>query len=188
MASSSERSPRLHPADARRLALTAGAEALAVTFVATHAGSLALAASGWLGGLAAWTLLEYALHRVLFHLPADHPLDAAGARMHRAHHAEPAPPIVKPPAATLGALFTGFALSAAVLGAARVAPLWAGVLMGYLVYEVAHLAAHLLDEARHPWPAQRARHLLHHRSPGACFGITSPLWDAVFGSLSEERR
>jgi sterol desaturase/sphingolipid hydroxylase (fatty acid hydroxylase superfamily) len=108
--------------------------------------------------------------------------------MHRAHHDEPAPPIVKPPAATLGALFAGLAVSAVILGPARVAALWAGVFTGYLVYEISHLAAHLLDEAHHPWPAQRARHLLHHRSPGTCFGITSHIWDAVFGTLSGERR
>jgi dihydroceramide fatty acyl 2-hydroxylase len=58
------------------------------------------------------------------------------------------------------------------------------LILGYLLYELVHLSAHH-GAARAPilrW--LRSHHLRHHfDDAGANFGISSPLWDVVFGTL-----
>lgn len=132
-----------------------------------------------LAGLAGWSLLEYLLHRFVLHgLPPF-------KRWHGLHHQRPA--------ALMGAPTT---LSATLFATLVAAPAWAllgrwpalalslGVLTGYLGYTLTHHAIHhwplrsrWLDRRRH-W------HALHHHARGApgCFGVTSGLWDQVFGT------
>jgi sterol desaturase/sphingolipid hydroxylase (fatty acid hydroxylase superfamily) len=137
----------------------------------------------WCSGALGWTLLEYVLHRFLFHLPRAHPVAFLGARVHLAHHEAPdRTPIVKPPASTLAAFSAGFLVTAAALGPAWSAPVWAGLIAGYFAYELSHLATHLLTDAEHPFPSQRRRHLRHHDDPSALFGVSSPFWDWVLGT------
>ncbi|WP_437984591.1 sterol desaturase family protein [Sorangium sp. So ce117] len=174
------------PADARRLAVVAAAEVLLLGIGVWSGGGALAGALFWAAGLAGWTLIEYLLHRFLFHLPAEHPLAFLGARIHLAHHELPdQTPIVKPPAATLGAFSAGFCATAVAAGASRAAPLWAGLVAGYLLYELSHLAAHLLSDADHPLPAQRRHHLRHHAAPRARFGVSSALWDRAFDTGRE---
>ncbi|WP_437907333.1 sterol desaturase family protein [Sorangium sp. So ce327] len=174
------------PADARRLAVVAAAEVLLLGIGVWSGGGALAGALFWAAGLAGWTLIEYLLHRFLFHLPAEHPLAFLGARIHLAHHeAADQTPIVKPPAATLGAFSAGFCATAAAAGVSRAAPLWAGLVAGYLLYELSHLAAHLLSDAEHPLPAQRRHHLRHHAAPRARFGVSSALWDRAFDTGRE---
>lgn len=175
--------------DLLRLGAITGA-ALAIAGLGAHAGvTFAAAAPGGLAGIAAWTLVEYLLHRFAFHLPSDHALHALGAHLHAAHHAEPARrPIVKPPALSLGVIALSLGAAALALGLARVAPIWCGLVLGYLWYELSHVAIHVLPAHRHPWPAQRRRHLQHHADGARWFGISSPLWDlllATRGPVSE---
>lgn len=132
-------------------------------------------------GLLAWTFLEYWLHRVLFHLPRTHPLAFLGASMHADHHDAPnAPPITKPPGLTLGTLWLVFLALGWTLPWTGWAPFFAGAALGYLGYEVSHVAAHVLRAHEHPLPLVQRHHLAHHQTPSARFGITSPLWDWVF--------
>ncbi|WP_437715904.1 sterol desaturase family protein [Sorangium sp. So ce448] len=174
------------PADARRLAVVAAAEVILLGIGVWSGGGALAGALLWAAGLAGWTLIEYLLHRFLFHLPAEHPLAFLGARIHLVHHEAPdQAPIVKPPAATLGAFSAGFFATTAAAGLSRAAPLWAGLVAGYLLYELSHLAAHLLSDADHPLPAQRRHHLRHHAAPRARFGVSSALWDRAFDTGRE---
>ena len=173
--------------DQRRIALIVLAEGMITAASVASGARLFAGVVGWLAGLLAWTVVEYLLHRFLFHLPPQHPLARLGARMHYEHHDAPAQrPIVKPPALTLGAFALTLTLAATLAGLARVAPFWGGLVAGYLLYELSHVAIHALDEARHPWPAQRRRHLDHHADPHRSFGISSPLWDLVLGTGTDE--
>ena len=63
-----------------------------------------------------------------------------------------------------------------------------GVLAGYLAYSITHHATHHW-RARSPWLLQRKRwHALHHRHADepACYGVTTDLWDRVFGSTPDK--
>ena len=147
-----------------------------------------------LAGIGAWTLAEYLFHRFVFHWVPDTPW---GERFHffahGVHHRWPDDRwrLVMPPVVSL-ALGAGFlALAACVLGDAG-APWFLGFAGGYVLYDLTHYALHHLGGARGTrrlprWLIRlRAHHLRHHFLDGARgFGVTSPLWDHVFGTAPD---
>jgi len=138
-------------------------------------------------GVFAWTLLEYILHRFIFHwTQVREPWRTFASGLHIAHHRDVeaqdlilAPPLIGfllGPAEVL--LFT--ILSGSL---ARGLLIEAGLFIGYFVYEWVHYHVHF-GRARGPlmkyW---KAYHLYHHfKDPKRSFGVTTPLWDWVFGS------
>ena len=145
--------------------------------------------SGIIVGLFLWTITEYILHRFLFHF---HARTAKGQRImflfHGVHHAQPQmktrlvmPPIVSIP---LAALFLGlfYLLFTLILKA----PLWldpvfAGFMIGYLMYDMIHYATHHFAMRKGYWKYIKRYHMAHHfKSPDALFGVSNPVWDYVF--------
>jgi dihydroceramide fatty acyl 2-hydroxylase len=138
-----------------------------------------------LSGLVCWSLIEYLLHRFVFHHTPSTPRQMfLGYLFHGAHHAFPddrlrwtVPLVTSLPVA---AVLTTAALL--VFGAAG-GPLMTGVLLGYLAYDLVHYAIHLGPKRSRIGRYLRNRHLAHHYGvPERNFGVTSPLWDVVFGS------
>lgn len=169
------------PAAERADILFYGAVALTLAslLLAVPAGRHLLNAGIVLAGLIGWTLLEYLLHRWVLH--AIPPFD----RWHAEHHARPMA-LIGTPTVFSAALFGGliFAPARWALGAWPAAALMLGMLLGYLAYALVHGAVHQ-GAASNPWLRGRQRwHALHHRAAGepAFFGVTSGLWDRVFGS------
>lgn len=139
-------------------------------------------------GLGLWTLIEYLLHRFVFH---ERWLGQRGAREHTEHHAKVdwfAPWSSKLLLAT-PVLLALTALGVPFLGLGAGASLAAGVVAGWLAYEALHRAIHVLPPhgayARWAW----RHHLQHHfGSPKANFGVSSPIWDRVFGTYQAVNR
>jgi sterol desaturase/sphingolipid hydroxylase (fatty acid hydroxylase superfamily) len=135
-----------------------------------------------LAGAFAWTLAEYVLHRVVFH---ELSYAALGAREHRRHHAEPdyfAPAWQK---ALAGLVVTGLLLPGISLlaGLATGAAFTAGFLAMYLAYEVLHRRCHTHPPRGAYGRWRRRNHFAHHfADPGRGHGVTTPLWDHVFGT------
>jgi sterol desaturase/sphingolipid hydroxylase (fatty acid hydroxylase superfamily) len=135
---------------------------------------------------ASWTLIEYLLHRFLLHRVAPF------AAMHGVHHDSPRAYVGTPTWATLGIIWLVVFVPAWRGVSFNVASgLTAGVMMGFLWYGIVHHVIHY----RRPrllaaWmPATTHRHLRHHYSPQpGNFGVTSPLWDYVFGTYIAENR
>jgi sterol desaturase/sphingolipid hydroxylase (fatty acid hydroxylase superfamily) len=136
-------------------------------------------------GLVLWTLVEYALHRFLFHLRVRwQPLQTLLAAMHLRHHREPQ---------KLEYLFvrTEYALGVSgVMGAGiamatgdrfSTAGLICGLWLGFLAYEAVHYRIHR-DGSGNRWLAHRRQaHFRHHFAKvERDFGVTTPIWDAVF--------
>ena len=147
--------------------------------------------AGFLIGLFLWTLAEYTLHRFVFHYPAK---TARGQRItflfHGIHHAQPQcktrlvmPPVVSIP---LAALFYGlFYLVTVVLMKTTywINPLFSAFLTGYLIYDLSHYAQHHLPMRKGYARFIKRYHMQHHyKTPNARFGVSSPLWDYVFGT------
>jgi sterol desaturase/sphingolipid hydroxylase (fatty acid hydroxylase superfamily) len=142
-------------------------------------------------GLVTWTLAEYLLHRFVFHFkPRTAWQERLAFLFHGVHHAQPRSKtrLVMPPAVSvpLGLLFYGLFYAVVGLGMgapAWVAPLFAGFAAGYLTYDMTHYATH---HARMNWgyfKLVRRHHMLHHaKTPEKRFGVSSPLWDYVFGT------
>jgi sterol desaturase/sphingolipid hydroxylase (fatty acid hydroxylase superfamily) len=143
----------------------------------------------WLGaamaGLILWTLMEYALHRIALHrMPYFSP-------MHGLHHAAP-----------LAFIGTPTWMSASILSLAILCPAWlcfgfdvadgltVGVMFGYWWYGVVHHVIHHHAAKSSPshFDDLRAWHMRHHYSPkSGNFGVTTPIWDHVFGTAIRVR-
>ena len=137
---------------------------------------------GFVSGLVLWTLLEYVLHRFAGH---SNRLGKNVRKEHFAHHAKPdyftsfprklvlAVPVLGG-LALLSVPFVGW-IGAALVG---------GVAVGWTFYEKLHRATHVRGP-QNAYGAWARRHHLHHhfQSPKANHGVTSPIWDWVFGTL-----
>jgi sterol desaturase/sphingolipid hydroxylase (fatty acid hydroxylase superfamily) len=150
---------------------------------------------GFLLGVFLWTLTEYLLHRFVFHFRARSPWQERIIYLfHGIHHHQPQiktrlvmPPVVSIPlAAALYALI--YLIWAILLKAPQwVDPLAAGLILGYLVYDMIHYATHHFPMKRGYLKFLRKYHMQHHfKTPGQRFGVSSPLWDTVFRTQPAE--
>lgn len=156
-----------------------------------HGVSVAASIGLLLAGLVIWSLTEYWLHRLVFHWEPDHPL---GRRfhfiMHGVHHDHPndALRLVMPPGASipLAALF--FGLFYLVFGAPTYLPTFAGFILGYLVYDYTHYYLHHRVPKTRFGKRLREHHMRHHfQDHRFGYGVSSPLWDRVFGTTPKRR-
>lgn len=143
------------------------------------------------GGALAWSFVEYWLHRLFFHMRADTDARRVTAFIvHRHHHVAPADRarLVATPLQSGGLALLLFGLYGLAAGPVARWPLLAGTLLGYLGYELAHYSAHHRRPRSALGRALRRHHLRHHFGDGARdFGISTPLWDVVFGTLSKRQ-
>jgi sterol desaturase/sphingolipid hydroxylase (fatty acid hydroxylase superfamily) len=143
-------------------------------------------------GIFIWTLLEYGLHRFAFHIqvPLRNPfLREIVNGSHLQHHASPRDPnkvLVHP--------FYGIVISSILYGLLfavlrngfSAAGVMVGIWMGFLYYEVVHYRVHFTLSASGFIARQRRTHFYHHFTNNKrCFGVTSPLWDYVFGTMKQ---
>lgn len=142
-------------------------------------GGASLSAAGWVagivGGLLLWTLLEYFLHKWLYH-DIESPLREG----HVLHHDAPTALLGVPwwlTAVVVVAVFYGLAT---FLDPAATGVVMAATWLGYIGYCAIH---HLIHHARwtNRWFVDlRRHHLLHHAKDNVNWGITTDLWDRVF--------
>ena len=133
-------------------------------------------------GLLLWTLLEYGIHRFLYHhAPVLSPL-------HEAHHRAPNDLIGVPSFVSSGLVvllgylpFRPFA----PVGAAGFAT---GLLAGYAIYMFVHHATHHMAIKPGHWLYDaRVRHMAHHYHDDTNFGVSTGFWDRVFGTAGRRR-
>jgi sterol desaturase/sphingolipid hydroxylase (fatty acid hydroxylase superfamily) len=126
-------------------------------------------------GVLTWTLLEYTLHRGLGHRKrARNPF----SREHVKHHATVTyfAPTWKKSAIAIGIL----SISAALTGL----PYAIGFAAMYGAYEHVHRRLHTHAPLTRYGRWARRHHLHHHfAKPHLNHGVTTPLWDWVFGTL-----
>ena len=141
-----------------------------------------------ISGILSWTLIEYGLHRFIFHYSARSDFGKKFIyAAHLAHHENPR---------ALRGILSGFVLSAPVAavyglmlyvttGSAHIASyLLIGVAVGYITYQLLHYQAHHRKPRLRILRYLQAYHLLHHyRTPELRFGVTTPVIDVVFGTF-----
>src|SRR6266536_309422 len=132
----------------------------------------------FLVGIAAWTFLEYVIHRFILHEIAYF------AAMHEMHHADPCGFVGAPTWMSLGSICCGVLLPLLLaIGFDLASSFTAGLMLGYLWYGGAHYVVHHWQQQ----PGSRLhrlkrRHVLHHHARKPCnFGVTNSFWDRVFG-------
>jgi sterol desaturase/sphingolipid hydroxylase (fatty acid hydroxylase superfamily) len=129
-----------------------------------------------LAGIAAWTFLEYLVHRFVFHR------HAVGQRLHQLHHDHPSDPDAE--RSSLSTPLLAFPIGYLLIGAAGVedgSAIFAGLLLGYLAFIAVHYAVHRwpIEPGSRLYPA-KLRHLTHHCLEDCNFGVTTIFWDIVF--------
>jgi sterol desaturase/sphingolipid hydroxylase (fatty acid hydroxylase superfamily) len=125
-------------------------------------------------GLLTWTFLEYAIHGWMSHRFATF-----ASPLHQVHHRDPR--AVFALGAWLPALLP--ILLGMVCGAHSWTLFYGGILAGFAVYEIVHYRVHFRAPACRAEERMRTRHLIHHYcAPAKCFGVTTALWDHVFGT------
>jgi sterol desaturase/sphingolipid hydroxylase (fatty acid hydroxylase superfamily) len=136
------------------------------------------------GGLIGWTLIEYLLHRVLFHHAP------VLSQIHALHHHSPQELIGTPAwASVLLGLIAVASPSWVTLGFDLGTAATAGFVTGYLWYVFVHYATHHWRPRRGSYLYRaRLRHARHHHlSHSGNFGVTTGIWDQVFGTALEGR-
>ena len=151
-----------------------------------------LAVPLFFGGWLVWSLVEYALHRFVFHMGAETPEERLRAfLLHGYHHDFPndkmrlvAPPLMSWPIALVLGLLTRW-----LMGADRWLPAFAGLTVGYLAYDYIHYYTHHFRPRWGPGKWLRRYHMLHHHDDRKSrFGVSSPLWDIVFRTYGSVMR
>ena len=134
-------------------------------------------------GVLMWTLLEYIVHRYVFHYE---PKSRVGRMLHfiihGVHHDYPndasrlvLPPVISIPMAVLFYFLFAFTFR-------RFAPaISAGFGVGYVCYDMIHYATHHFAMQSRVGLWLKQYHLRHHyKDHEVGFGVSSPLWDYVF--------
>ncbi len=134
------------------------------------------------GGLT-WTLLEYIIHRYVFHYE---PKTRVGKLLHfiihGVHHDYPndATRLVMPPIVSVPLAVVFYVVFILTLGRFAPAAL-AGFGFGYVCYDTIHYATHHFAMKRGVWRWLKQYHLRHHyHDDQGGYGVSSPLWDYVF--------
>ncbi len=130
-------------------------------------------------GIFLWTLLEYILHRFVFHFLSKNKLaQRITFLLHGIHHKDPRDPLrlVAPPLMSLviaSILFLPFVF---LLSALIWKALVAGVILGYLIYDYCHYYFHHFTPKLAYFKYLRKNHFAHHfKTPRKKYGVSSPL-------------
>lgn len=151
----------------------------------------------FLVGVLVWTLTEYLLHRFVFHRIGPTP---AGRRLyfvlHGVHHDFPSdgsrlvmPLGVSIPMGVAVYLLLRFTLGvAAGVSLPTIEAIFAGFGAGYLAYDGIHYATHHFRMTSPIGRFLKRYHMVHHHTgESARWGVSSPLWDWVFGTMGATR-
>eukprot|EP00193_Tetraselmis_chui_P004513 CAMPEP_0177763062 /NCGR_PEP_ID=MMETSP0491_2-20121128/6671_1 /TAXON_ID=63592 /ORGANISM="Tetraselmis chuii, Strain PLY429" /LENGTH=250 /DNA_ID=CAMNT_0019279145 /DNA_START=165 /DNA_END=917 /DNA_ORIENTATION=+ len=136
-------------------------------------------------GVFGWQLIEYSLHRFVFHMAAkSYAFIVFHFAMHGAHHKYPLDKmrLVFPPApAAIIARIIYFGISSTLNELSTSFAVMSGVVAGYVLYDCAHYWCHHSKNLPAFLEAQKRIHMDHHyRNHLVSFGISSPLYDYLF--------
>lgn len=142
-------------------------------------------------GMFSWTLFEYIMHRFVFHFFAESERAVKIVYIiHGNHHEYPRdrerlfmPPV---PSLILASVifslmfFIGYLLGVEMF----VFSFFPGFMLGYLVYGSMHFAIHAWNPP-YKWmkPLWRNHHLHHYKDEDKGFGVSTTLWDRIFGTM-----
>jgi len=145
----------------------------------------------FLGGMLFWTLFEYIMHRFIFHFIAESPRAQRFIYvLHGNHHEYPRDKerLFMPPVPSLIIASVLFALQYLVMGGAAFM-FFPGFIFGYLMYGTMHYAIHAWNPP-FKWmkPLWRNHHLHHYKEQEKGFGVSTTIWDRVFGTMFDLKK
>lgn len=181
---------RVHPAVPAGLYLPFVAVCLYVAVAVQHVPVWRVGLEVFLG-YTAWTLFEYWLHRLFFHLPVVGPKTArVYFLVHGVHHDYPWDEgrLVIPPGASVFLCVAMFGIFRALFGWEGMFGPLAGFVTGYVAYDTVHWYVHAHAPRNRFFRWLRREHLVHHfKEPTSRFGVSCPWLDYVFGTRGTHR-
>jgi len=136
-------------------------------------------------GILIWTLVEYLLHRFIFHFEGGGKLTKRIVfMMHDNHHIAPTDwlrgvmpvlpgVLIGLPLYALWNVFFGIEQSLIGMG---------GMIFGYLCYDYLHYSFHHFNLEWKWWRKIRRNHLKHHVDHNSLYGVSNPFWDYIFST------
>lgn len=153
--------------------------------------SVGVTAGMFMLGLIAFTWVEYITHRYVFHMGTYTKLrEKIQYTVHGVHHEFPRdkerlamPPLLSITIATLLLL-----LFRVMMGDLAFSFL-PGFLVGYALYLSVHYMVHVYQPPKNFLKMLWVNHSVHHYKHGEyVFGVSSPLWDYVYGTMKEKKK
>jgi sterol desaturase/sphingolipid hydroxylase (fatty acid hydroxylase superfamily) len=145
----------------------------------------------FLSGIFFWSFFEYCIHRFAFHFVAESERAMKFVYLiHGNHHEYPRDKerLFMPPVPSLilaSVIFSLMFFVGSLFNATGyVFTFFPGFMLGYLIYGTMHYAIHAWNPP-FKWakPLWRNHHLHHYKNTELGFGVSSTLWDHVFGTM-----
>ncbi len=140
-------------------------------------------------GLLAFTLVEYLMHKYFFHMVPNTKLkDKLQYSVHGVHHDYPKdkdrlamPPFISAFYALVLYLVFDFIMVDLALY------FLPGFLIGYALYLGVHYVVHAYQPPKNFLKILWVNHAIHHyKNPDVAFGVSSPLWDFILGTMPKK--
>lgn len=137
-----------------------------------------------------WTLVEYLMHRYVYHFVNENKyVQRFHYYSHGVHHHYPKdesrlflPPV---PGLIMASIF--FGIFYLIMGKFAFA-FFPGFVIGYLGYVFTHWAIHKFKKPKNSWGYVWDHHNIHHfKYPDKAYGVSSPLWDYIFGTMPPKK-
>jgi sterol desaturase/sphingolipid hydroxylase (fatty acid hydroxylase superfamily) len=143
------------------------------------------------GGMLFWTFFEYLAHRFAFHWIAESKRAQKFVYiMHGNHHHYPRDRerLFMPPLPSIILASAIFGIQYLLLKENAFA-FFPGFILGYLLYASMHYAIHAWNPP-FKWmkPLWRNHHLHHYKDEHKGFGVSSTIWDHVFGTMFDLKK
>ena len=143
----------------------------------------------FVAGLLTFTLIEYIMHRFVFHLnPRTEKQEKFAYTVHGVHHDYPKDKdrLAMPPPLSLLLSFLFFLFYQLIMGD-LVYGFLPGFLMGYAAYLWVHYMVHAFKPPQNAFKVLWIHHGLHHyKDQHNAFGVSSPFWDYIFGTMPKK--
>lgn len=136
-------------------------------------------------GAFVFTFIEYGMHRWLFHARASF-----ATASHHTHHVAPREPTAMPFPCGIAAGVLLYFLFSPAMGETAAYLVAGGIISAYTCYGVLHHLQHHVNAANVPFQWMKTRwaaHAIHHGYPDKNYGVTTSLWDRVFGTYRAQR-
>lgn len=145
----------------------------------------------FIGGFLAFTLIEYLIHRNVFHMDTDNEFKSKiQYNVHGIHHDYPKdkerlamPPLLS---AVLAAVF--FLFFRLIMNDYAYA-FMPGFLLGYTAYLFVHYIVHAWPPPNNIFRELWVHHSIHHyKDHHRAYGVSSPLWDFIFRTMPKRKK
>lgn len=153
--------------------------------------------SGWsvaglfVVGVVTFTLVEYMVHKHVFHMIADSErAQKIKYNFHGVHHEYPKDTgrLAMPPLISALIITILYYLFEAIMGV-NVYGFLPGFLVGYSAYLGVHYMIHAYQPPNNIFKVLWINHGIHHyKNDDIAFGVSSPMWDYILGTLPDKKK